>query len=373
MAADPVAASVAPPRSLLDDAWSFACAITHDDDDRSRSQATVVQAWLEAGAVTQAAGLASHMQGWRKLAGYADVAAALARAGRTNDAVRFLLEAEYQVPGVEGWPYDRVQMRIARAKAYLGRTGEVESLARLYIEHRECRAEARTALAIALVRAGRIEEALTAFDGLPEPDLFDAVVSRTSGFRDMAAAADLPAGKRRELLERAWAESLKVAGWRQTDLQYDLVAQARDARLPSLERAWLQHATASTLTAGIPDFVRAGQIAQAAAAWGRLGDTNRLAQLEAAFRAGPQKSIELIAQPAPLARIAEGYRLAGDTARSDALFAEAFAIAGALVNPRPRALACVEVLLAMARARAPERLIEEPRREVLAGLTPRAS
>lgn len=372
VAADSVAASVPPSGSFLNDAWSFASGITNDPEDQARSQAAVVQAWLDVGQPTQAVALAANIQDWRRLAGYADAAGILARSGQTNEAVRWLQEAEYQAPGLTGWPYDRVQMHIAEAKAYLGRRGELALLARFYADHRECRGTVQAAIALEYLRAGRIEDALGAFDGLPESDLFDVAVARAASFRDLSEAGVLSPERRLAVLQRAWAEADKIPGWRRVDLQLELIEAARSAHAGATMRDWLDRVTREARTDVFPAFVRAGHLAKAAVCWGRLGDTGTVVSLEADFRAGPMKSIELIVQPEPLARFAEAHRYVGAAARSDALFAEAWAVASALTNPRPRALACIDVLLALARAGAPEETLQDQRKTALAGFISRA-
>jgi hypothetical protein len=359
------------PGGVLDDAWRFALAITNDAKDLARSQARVAGAWLEAGDPVRALDRAAGISDWRKLAVYADAAAWWAERGQTNESQRPLLEAETLVPGIQDWPHDRVQMHIARAKAMLGRRADLVLLAGVYRENREQQGPIQVALALESARRGDVDAALADLEGIGRQSFLDLDCARASGFREILATGRLPAGRVSNLLARAWSEVSGVPGWRKTDLQFDLVDTIRAAGDLLLARAWLETATAELRAANYPSNVRAAGLAHAAVRWGRLGETGIVAALEREYADGPGKRIELIERPAALASLGEAAALAGDAPRAQRLFAEALDVAAGLLNRRPRALACVEVMLSLARAGIDPKPLEARRRELLAGFEPR--
>lgn len=367
------AASVAPPSAQLQEAWSFACAITNDDRDRARCQAKVAGAWLAAGEAERAVRMAKETAGWQELAIYADAARHWAAQGRTNEAVRALAEVETRVPGLSGWPYDRVQTRLAHALAALGRRQELETLAGHYRENRECLGAIQVARALEAAQRGAVAEAVGHIDALGTGDHLDLAAARAEGFRRLLACGALPREKADAIVERAWAEASAVPGWRRVDLQLELVDTMRAAGRHDRALRHLTEATKELRAAPYPQYVKAAALAEAALRWADCGEAGMLERLNAECLQIATNTLELIEQPALLARLAEAQARAGSREAASGLFRQAVQIAGGLTNPRPRAIAAVEVMLAMARSDLDESQLLEERRRLLASFDPRGS
>lgn len=361
------AARMAARTQILEDAWFFACSITNDVKDRTRSQYDVAHAWLEADDPDRCLVAAKQIDGWQQLALFADAAALWAERGETNKALPALAEAEYRAPGVQDWPFDRIQMHVGRAKAFLGRRSELKQLAEAYARNRDHKGTTICLLALEAARAGEVDAAVAYLDQLSDSTEFDTMVSRASGFGELAATGRVPTERMQALYRRSWEEIGRVPGWRRTDLQLDLVDRVREAHLGAQASNWLAAATEELLAVGYPAHILGPRLGQAARRWGMAGDTGTVVRLEAAYRKDCAAGLELIEQPAILAHFAEAFWKAGDRTRAEALFAEALELSGKLLNPRPRALACVSVMLSLARCEGAQNLSFDQRRTLLAG------
>jgi hypothetical protein len=116
---------------LIDLAFAAATAIPVDPHvkDRSRAQEAVVAVCLELDQAQRALGCIEAIEGWRRGAAYADLAAHGAQRSRAAQAEEWLRRAEAAVEGIDDWRRDRVRLKIARAYALLGRDGEAALIA----------------------------------------------------------------------------------------------------------------------------------------------------------------------------------------------------------------------------------------------------
>lgn len=363
------AASVTPlSSSCLTDAWQFAVAISNDPNDRAACQTKVARAWLDAGEPERAVKYATEISDWRKLAVIADAAAWWAGRGQTNEAMRALLEARHLAPGVKDWPYDRVQMHIARVLALLGMKFDLDVLAGAYRENRDCAGAVQAARALEAVRRGAADEAVGYLEQISKLQHIDLMSARAAGFRELATSGKIPKDKSAQLLKIAWDSASEVPGWRKVDLQLDLVDALLEAKTTDAARTHLVKLTDGLINEPHPNHIRAVRLAEASLRWARLGDAKQVAGLGARARELMSASMELIERPALLARLAEANAACGEKDKSETLFREAFDVAAGLLNPRPRAMAGVEVALAQARAQVDAKEFAGRRNAMLEGL-----
>lgn len=346
----------------LREAWDLASAIGNDAKDRARSQDAVARAWIDAGEPDRAIELAGQIGGWRKLALIADAASWWAERGETNRAARALMEAEYLAPGIRDWPYDRVRMHLARAMALLGRRTDLRTLAQVYPKESEYYPQVLGAVAIERALCGETEEAASLLSELAPETVLDVAGAPASGVVSLLSSGRLPGPVVVQALEWIWPRTAPLAGWAQVDRRLDMVDVALATGDPARARAWMQELTSDLRGAGYLPHIAAHRLAEAALRWGRLGDADRVAALTGETREIADRDLELIERPAVYACLAEAFHALGDAAARDAQFAEALEVTVGLLNARPRALAGVEVSLALARCGAGADAFEGPRR-----------
>jgi hypothetical protein len=363
------AASVTPPSSsCIEEAWQFACAISNDANDRAACQAKTARAWLDAADPARAVRAASEIQDWRGLAVIADAASWWAARGQTNEAMSALLEAQHRAPGVKDWPYDRLQMHLARAKALLGMKADLDLLAQVYRDNRDYAGAVQAARALEAVRRGSVEEALAHLDQISKQQHLDLLSARAAGFREMAASDQLSVEKASQLLKLAWDSAAAVPGWRKFDLQFELIDSLGGTKLEPQTREYLTTLTGNLKTDPLPDHIRATRLAEAAVRWGRLGETQMVAQLGARAVELMRASMELIERPALIARLAEAHAAAGEKEKAGTLLGEALDVAAGLLNARPRAIAALDVALSQARCGVDSKTFADKRHAMLEGL-----
>ena len=107
-------------------------------------------------------------------------------------------------------------------------------------------------------------------------------------------------------------------------------------------------------------------MAQLAVRWGLLREAERVAACERA--AEPLiRQLQAIEQPALFALLGEAWARLGDTQKGLTYYEHAMALAGQLTNPRPRAMAGVDICLSLERARLRHRPVSEGLNRLLAG------
>jgi tetratricopeptide (TPR) repeat protein len=118
---------------LLELAFGAASAMPADPHlkDRCTAQEIVVTACLELGQPQRALRYLEQIQNWRRGADYADLAFYCVQHGATAAEVEpYLEQAAQAAAGVKDWQRDRINIKIARTRAYLGQTAQAEQLSR---------------------------------------------------------------------------------------------------------------------------------------------------------------------------------------------------------------------------------------------------
>ena len=117
---------------LLDLAFSTASAIPVNPHikDRSLAQESVVTACLQLDQPIRALGYVRQIDNWRRGAGYADIAFYCVRHGATQEQVEpYLDQAAQAAAETEDWRRDRINVKIAKSRAYLGQIQQADQLA----------------------------------------------------------------------------------------------------------------------------------------------------------------------------------------------------------------------------------------------------
>jgi hypothetical protein len=344
----------APGNEALDYGFRFASAIRVDPKDMGRAQESVVLDYVAAGALDAATARVDRVEGWRRGVVQADLAAALARAGRSEEAHALLTRADAQRRATEGWQERRVAAHVAQAQALLG---ELEPSRALAAELAAGDAQQYTGLpaatlASARAAAGDYDGAMVSLRSLDAEKDPEAAGWRTQGYLTVARQKGLPAGGRLEALDAARRSAEELPGWRQAEALGSLAEEYRLAGRSVRARAVLEEAEeiARQLPATMP--VKGPILSSLAGGWARLGQKERASGLlEQAEAVAP--SAMLIDRPGIMADIAATRQLTGDETGARRLFAQALAGTEALANARPRALAAVEVCRSLARSRRP--------------------
>jgi hypothetical protein len=291
----------------------------------------------------------------------ADAAAWLAKTNRKAEAAPLVAEAMALAERIQDWPRDHVKMHAAQALAALGREEEVAELRRFYGSNRDYQGWLAAYHALGLLTSGRTNDAVETLVNLPDTNSFDTAAWRTVGYRMLAESGLLRGEALTNALTLGWGAAGVVGGNRQWELQLEAVDAAMKAGAADLAGARLETVTSNILAAAGPlsGYLTAPAIAQASLRWARAGRADRLAQLHAVGIERMRADTETIEHPAIIAVFAEAFAAAGDRPRALAGFVEALNVAAGLTNLRPRAMACVDVCLALARAGIRDAAIDE--------------
>ncbi len=117
---------------LLDLAFDLASAIPADPHikDRCLTQEGVVTACLQLSQPQRARRYLDQITDWRRGADYADLAFYSVQHGATSaDVEPYLDKAEQTLRGTEDWQRDRIKVKMAKSRAYLGQTEQADQLA----------------------------------------------------------------------------------------------------------------------------------------------------------------------------------------------------------------------------------------------------
>jgi hypothetical protein len=360
---DPPAAASSDP---LQAGWRFACAITNDPDDRAECQEKIALAYVARGEVEPALLLAERVENWRKGVVLAEAAASLAASGRTKAALERAEAAEAIGRGIQDWQRDRILARVAKARAMLGNTAEVGRQSAFYRSNQEYRGELAAYHALALARGGDASNALAVLDGLAEEKQLDVAGWRANGYLLLAKDGRLDAQQTSNAFEQAWAASQWVPGNKRFDMQMKLMDEAVSRGAAAQAAPWLENVCSNALGSVAPAHIKAPIVAQLAIRCGAMGQAARLAECERA--AEPLiRELQNIEQPALIAWLGEARARLGDSQTSLTHYEQALALAERLNNPRPRALACVEICLSLERARLRHSPVSEGLNRLLTG------
>jgi tetratricopeptide (TPR) repeat protein len=346
--------------------WRFACAITNDADDRAECQDRVALTYLSRGDADRALELGERIENWRKGVVLAEAAAHLAQTGRTKAALEHTAQAEAIGRDIQDWQRDRVLVRVAKTKAFLGNAENVGRLSAFYRSNQDYRGEVAAYHALALARDGQVTNALAALDELADGKGFDVSSWRANGYLLLATSGRLDGPQTSNALALAWAASETVPGTRRREIQMELTAEAVALGARAQARGWLENIASNVLNSTGPAHLKAPLAAKLAVGWAQIGQVERLADCERA--AEPLiRQLQKIEQPALFALLGEARARLGDVQKGLTYYEHSLELAGQLTNPRPRAIACVEICLSLDRARLRHRQISEGLNRLLAG------
>lgn len=331
-------------------AFDFASAIEADPKDRASAQHAVVADLAEHGDPSAALALAEKIDGWRKAAAIADVAAVLARAGKAEAARAALAEVAVLRGSIEGWQGPRVDAHRARAQALLGDLDATTQLAKEIgaNDPRQYAGQATAWVASAQLARGDADAALATLATMDADADIEIAWARTLGYLEAAEADALAPAIRRRALAAAGRSTETVAGWHRIEA-LDRVAGGWLA-LGEKDEALRVLRGAEEIVRGVDPEVasKAAFLSLVARTWARVGDKAHAgALLEEAASAVPRALV--IDRPALHAHLGESWFALNDPDRAWAAFDQALAAAEGLVNARPRALAAVEICRALGR------------------------
>ncbi len=345
-----LSAASTPAPEALEIAFQFASAIATDAKDRAKAQETVIQDLVALGAIDRALEQAERIEDWRKGTALADLAVALAREGRGEEARRLIARAQEVREAVTDWKGPRIAAHISQALAALG---DVEPSRRAAAElaqsdPRQYAGRAAATVALAYAVRGEFDPAMAALAGLDAEGDLEIAWWRTAGYLGVARQPGLPRPQRQRALDAARKSAGGVAGWKRAEALESIAEECRLTGQPNSAREMLGEAERILRPLAPTMPIKAPLLSNLARAWARLGEKRHARTLlEQALEELPQAM--KIDQPAILANVAAAYREAGDAGEARRQDARALESAEALANARPRALAVVEICRSAAR------------------------
>lgn len=338
----------------LDWAFRFASAIVSDPKDMGKAQAAVAWDYATLGSWREATDAADRVEGWRRGTSYADLAMALAKAGRKDEARAMIEKAERFRQSVTGWQNPRIAAHVANAWAALGEFEKAEGLASAVALEDAQQYAGRTAATLASSRASQsdYDGAVAALDGLAGAKDVDDAWWRTVGYLDVARQTSFSRQEREKALAAARTAADSIPTWKKAEALESIADEYRKQRFTKEAREAV--AEAERILVALPDTmpIKAPLLSNCARAWGELGKKQRArALLNRVEALAP--TVQSIDRPAVYGNAASSFALLGDTASARRLYGVALDEAGSLVNARPRALAVVEICRSMGRAGLP--------------------
>jgi tetratricopeptide (TPR) repeat protein len=331
-------------RDAFDYAFKFASAIVSDPKDMGKAQEAVVWDLTSEGAWRDAELSAAKVEGWRRGTAYADLATALAKAGRVEEAKRVLDKAEAFRPTIEGWQNLRIASHIAAAYAALGEKEKATTLAvAVATEDAQQYGGMSTAtIASGLAAKGEFEGASVALDRLKDGQDLDDAWWRTVGYVDMSRQKSLSREDRVKAVTAARSSAEGIPGWRKAEALESIADEFRKLGLAAEAKDAVRDAQA--ILVALPDTmpIKAPLLSNCARAWAGLGDTGTARELLTRVTSlAPM--VQEIERPAVYANAASSFAAMKDTVAAKRLYEQALQEAATLVNARPRALAVVEI------------------------------
>jgi tetratricopeptide (TPR) repeat protein len=337
-------ASAASSRDALDYAFKFASAIVSDPKDMGKAQAAVVWDLATSGAWRDAEFLADKIVGWRRGTAYADMATALAKSGRTDEAKRMIVKAEAYRPTIDGWENLRIASHIAAAYAALGDTEKARTLALAVAteDAQQYGGMSTATIASGLAAKGEFAGATGELDRLKDAKDLDDPWWRTVGYVDMSRQKNLTRDERVKALLSARASADDIPGWRKAEALESVADEFRKLGMHS--EAGEAVGVAQAIVVALPDTmpIKAPLLSNCARAWAELGNTDAARTLLAQVESLAPK-VQEIERPVVYANAASSFAALKDRTAAKRLYGLALDEAAALVNARPRALAVVEI------------------------------
>lgn len=331
-------------RDAFDYAFKFASAIASDPKDMSKAQEAVVWDLTSSGAWRDAEASAAKVEGWRRGTAYADLATALAKAGRVDDAKRLIAKAEAFRPAIDGWPNLRIAAHIAAAYAALGENDKAKTLAVAVASEDALQYAGMSTATVAsgLAATGEFESASAELDRLEEGKDLDDAWWRTVGYVDMSRQKALTRDQRIKAINSARLSAEGIPGWRQAEALESVADEFRKLGLTAQAKEAVTSAQA--ILAALPDTlpIKAPLLSNCARSWAELGHDGTARSLLAQVESLAPK-VQPIERPVVYANAATSFAAIKDTAEARRLYGQALQEASSLVNARPRALAVVEI------------------------------
>jgi tetratricopeptide (TPR) repeat protein len=335
---------------LLDYAFRFASTIADDPKDKAKAQELALGDFAAAGALDEAVRRAEGVEGWRRGVVYADLATALAREGRAEEARGLLLKAEAVRAAVSGWQNPRISAHVAEALAVLGDGDRARDLVSGLAAEDPGQYAGRSATteAVGFAVRGDVERAMERLASLSGNDDLDVAWWRTSGYLTLARQDGVPRKTRLAALQAARTSADRLPVTRRVEARLGLAEEYARLGRHGDGRKVAAAAAADVETLAGEDPERIPLLTGLGRAWAKVGEAGRAgtALAEAEALVGEALSID---RPGLLARVASGYRLIPDGARARQLDERAFAAAEGLALSRPRALALAAICRQMGR------------------------
>jgi tetratricopeptide (TPR) repeat protein len=333
----------------LEQGFRFASAIEGDDEGKGRSQLEVVMAMAEIGALEAARDAAEATSGWHQGVAFAELAAELARRGRSEEARESIERAREVQRRTTGWQGPRISAHIASALAETGAVDDSRKLTQTLAANDPRQYSGRAAATQALARAerGEFESAMKVLAPLDGNDDLEVAWWRTTGYLDIAGQEAIPRAKRIEALDAAWASARQIAGATRVEAlrsvaeQYESLGKRKRSR-EALDEAKTFLDRGTTVTAASSPTA----LAALARSWAALGEVARARDL---LRQAEQSAIRAstIDRPGLLGQVGASYRALQDEAEQRRVLDQALTLAERLANSRPRALAVADICRAM--------------------------
>ncbi len=331
-------------RDAFDYAFKFASAIVSDPKDMGKAQEAVVWDLTSSGAWRDAEASAAKVEGWRRGTAYADLATALAKAGRVDEAKRVIAKAEAFRPTIDGWQNLRIASHIAAAYAALGEKDKAKTLAvAVATEDLQQYGGMSTAtVAAGMAAQGEFDGASAELDRLKEGKDLDDAWWRTVGYVDMSRQKSLARDQRVTAINAARQAAEGIPGWRKAEALESIADEFRKLGMPKEAKEAV--GSAQAILVALPDTlpIKAPLLSNCARSWAELGEiaTARALLIQVESLAAKVQPIE---RPVVYANAASSFAAMKETAQARRLYGLALQDAATLVNARPRALAVVEI------------------------------
>ena len=345
LASSITAASTSPAsRASFDYAFKFASAIVSDPKDMGKAQEAVVWDLTSSGAWRDAEASADQVEGWRRGTAYADLATALAKSGRADEAKRMIAKAEAFRPTIDGWQNVRVASHIATAYAALGDDEKAKTLAVAVATEDAMQYGGMSTATIAsgLAAQGKFDGAAGELDRLKDGKDLDDAWWRTVGYVDMSRQKSLSREQRVKAIRSARTAAEGIPGWRKGEALESIADEFRKLGMPKEAREAV--GAAQVILVALPDTmpIKAPLLSNCARAWAGLGNSAAARSLLIQVESLASK-VQEIERPAVYANAASSFAAMRDTTEAKRLYGQALEQAATLVNARPRALAVVEI------------------------------
>ena len=339
------------PLHFLEQGWRLACAITNDEDDMAKAQEQVADVYIELERPGRAAELGKRIANWRSGVIMAEVASWFAERGGLKQAEKFVGLAEEVVSRTTGWQADRLHMHITQVHAMLARQAEIASAEKTYRGNDTYAGRITAYEALSLARLGNVSQAMKALDDLESVSFFDVMVWRTKGYLLLSESGKLDSDRRREALDKAEASAKKVPGWK----KWELLAKAAVARGRRFSRQEAEERFSvivqEILESPLPGHIKAPLLGRMLADWSGLGACSKWSEIfNSAAEIIESNDLQNIERPSAWALLAEASAELGKREKAEEIYRKAAGLALKLHNPRPRALAGVDICVSLARS-----------------------